>query len=340
MKVKVKDVAELAKVSTTTASLVLNHKPCRVSEKTKERIFRIFNELTYQQENYGIFQGLKKVNCVGLILPEYENPFFLSLAVHIAKIAEERGYTVFQCWVSEGFASFKNAMECLIGKNIDGIIVVAPESIDKEGIRLIKSLQTAQIPLVLLDRAVYSVFSDFVSSDNKYGGRCATEHLIINGHQKIGIILGGGATYTADKRLEGYKEALARHKIAGHEEWVYRGSYSQESGYEGAGALRKQGVTAIFATNDLIARGIYRYAQDHGLQIGTDLSVVGYDNTEICDWLVPPLTSVEQNMLSMGEAAVDLLLRQMEEEEHPKPAQNYYYMPLLRQRKSVGSPKK
>lgn len=336
MKIKVKDVAALAKVSATTASLVLNQKPCRVSEETKERIFRIYEELRYQQENYGIFQGFKKVNCIGLIVPEHENPFFLSLAEQIVERAEEKGYTVFLCYAGKTFESLKNIIECFIGKNMDGVLLIPPETIDKEGIRLIKSLQTSGMPLVLVDRAVYSVFCDFVTSDNKYGGKCATEYLIACGHEKIGIIMGGGSTYTADKRLEGYKEALAKHKIVWEERYIYRGIYAPESGYAGAEALRKQGVTAIFATNDLIAKGIYQYAEESGLQIGKDLSVVGYDDTKLCEFLEPPLASMEQNIFSMAETAVDLMLKQIKEEEHPTPAQNFYYTPILHKRASVG----
>ena len=336
MKVKVKDVAELAGVSPTTASLVLNHKECRVADETKERIFRVAEELKYQQENYGIFQGFKKVKSIGLIVPDIGNPFYSRMAQDISKQAWEWEYTVFQCNINQEFLSFRNAVECLIGKNTDGVILIPPEKIDKEGIKLVKSLQNSRIPMVLLDRAVYTVFCDFVTADNKLGGRIATEHLIQNGHSRIGVLLGGEDSYTAKKRLEGYREVLSRHKIAFDEHLLYQGEYSVESGYQGATYFHKMGVDAIFAANDQLAEGIYRYAGEQDLRIGTDLSVVGYDDTERGRWLNPPLTSVNQSGQGMAEKAVELLIQRIQEEDGETPAKNFYFTPVLAERESVA----
>ena len=107
MKVKVKDIAAQAGVSTTAVSLVLNHKPCRIAEDTKEKIFRVAAKLEYQQKNYGIFQGFKKVKTLGLIIPEIDNPFFAQLAESLTRHASQAGYTVFQCSVGNDFNFLK-----------------------------------------------------------------------------------------------------------------------------------------------------------------------------------------------------------------------------------------
>lgn len=250
------------------------------------------------------------------------------------KAAREYGYTVFQCGIKQEFVSFRDAVECLIGKNVDGVVLIPPEQIDKAGIDLVKALQNSRIPLLLLDRAVYSVFCDFVTADNKQGGRLAAEALIRQGHRQIDIIMGGANTYTARKRMEGYREAFARNQMAIEDHFIVQGEYTLEAGCRGAKELFEKGVRAMFASNDCIARGVYRFADERGLKIGRDLSVVGYDNTEICRWLQPPLTSIDQNTGQMAEKAVELLIRRIEGGDG-KPARNYYFTPVLVERNSV-----
>lgn len=351
MKVKVKDIAAQAGVSTTAVSLVLNHKPCRIAEDTKEKIFRVAAELEYQQKNYGIFQGFKKVKTLGLIIPEIDNPFFAQLAEQISYYAAQSGYTVFQCNVGEDFASFKNAVECLIAKTCDGVLLTAPQSITPEGIKLVKYLQNSRIPMVLLDRAVYSVFCDFVTCDNKRGGRLAAEYLISHGHTHVGVLLGGENTYTARTRLEGFWSAFAANHLPLDQVLTYQGTFSRQTGYAGARALYEQGIRAFFAENDQIAEGVYEFAREMELTIGKEISVIGYDDTRFSRILVPKLTTIGQDIGGMAEKAVELAIEKIEFKENGTnkksssgtapgtriPGQNYYFPPELREGESVAA---
>ena len=351
MKVKVKDIAAQAGVSTTAVSLVLNHKPCRIAEDTKEKIFRVAAELEYQQKNYGIFQGFKKVKTLGLIIPEIDNPFFAQLAEQISYYAAQSGYTVFQCNVGEDFASFKNAVECLIAKTCDGVLLTAPQSITPEGIKLVKYLQNSRIPMVLLDRAVYSVFCDFVTCDNKRGGRLAAEYLISHGHTHVGVLLGGENTYTARTRLEGFWSAFAANHLPLDQVLTYQGTFSRQTGYDGARTLYEQGIRAFFAENDQIAEGVYEFAWEMGLTIGKELSVIGYDDTRFSRMLAPKLTTIGQDIGGMAEKAVELAIEKIEFKENGTnkksssgtapgtriPGQNYYFPPELREGESVAT---
>lgn len=351
MKVKVKDIAAQAGVSTTAVSLVLNHKPCRIAEDTKEKIFRVAAELEYQQKNYGIFQGFKKVKTLGLIIPEIDNPFFAQLAEKISYYAAQSGYTVFQCNVGEDFASFKNAVECLIAKTCDGVLLTAPQSITPEGIKLVKYLQNSRIPMVLLDRAVYSVFCDFVTCDNKRGGRLAAEYLISHGHTHVGVLLGGENTYTARTRLEGFWSAFAANHLPLDQVLTYQGTFSRQTGYAGAKTLYEQGIRAFFAENDQIAEGVYEFAREMELTIGKEISVIGYDDTRFSRILVPKLTTIGQDIGGMAEKAVELAIEKIEFKENGTnkksssgtapgtriPGQNYYFPPELREGESVAA---
>lgn len=335
MKIKVKDIAKAAGVSPTTVSLVLNNRPSRIAEDTKEHIFRIAREMQFQKETEINFTEFKKVRTIGMMIPAGSNAFYHSLGEEAAKCALLCGYTVFQCYTGDEIDGFYSALEGVMAKNVDGLIVIPPASMNKENAKMLKSVQKSGVPLVLLDRAAYNVFCDFVTADNKHGGRIATEYMIKHGHKKIGMITAESNIYTSRKRLEGYREALASSKISFDKELIFYGDCSMETGRLGAGSLIGRGVTAIVAGNDQIACGVYLYAREHGLTVPEDISVIGYDNQELCGVLQAPLTSVDQNAKTMASKAVEVLLRQIDGEEEEAPPRNYYFTPYIAERGSV-----
>lgn len=336
MKVKIKDIAKAAGVSPTTVSLVLNKKPSRIADDTREQVLKIAREMQFQNETGIDCSGFGKVKTLGLLVPDAMNSFYHQLAEEVAKNAFMRGYLLFQCYTDDSLECFCKAVEGLMSKNVDGIIVIPPRTLDKENIKLLKSAQKSHVPLVLLDRAAYSLFCDLVTADNKHGGRIAAEYMIERGHKRIGCMMGDSRIYTAQKRLEGYREALAAHKIPFETSLVYQGNYDIDSGFKGAGELVNQGVTAIVAGNDLMAFGIYVYAKTNSLSIPDDLSVIGYDNTELCRFMDVPLTSVDQNACTMASKAVEVLLKWVErDEQEEEPVRNYYFTPHIVERKSV-----
>lgn len=338
MKVKVKDIAKVAGVSPTTVSLVLNNRPSRIAEDTKEHILRVAREMQFQKESEIDFSEFKKVKTLGMVVPDVMSSFYHRLAEETSKYAFYRDYTVFQCYTNDDIRCFYMAIEGLMAKNVAGIIVIPPRTMDKENVKLLKSLQKSGVPMVLLDRAAYTVFCDFVTADNKHGGRIATEYMIRNGHSRIGCMVGEANIYTSRKRVEGYREALAAAKIPFDKELVYYGNFDIESGREGMAALREKGVTAVVAGNDLMAYGVYLHAKEHRLSIPGDISVIGYDNTELCALMDVPLTSVDQNTDTMASKAVEVLLHRIEEPDgdEPEPARNYYFTPFIVERGSVG----
>jgi len=338
LKVKVKDIAKAAGVSATAVSLVLNDKPCRLSEATKEHILRIAREMRFQNENHMNFTSAGRVKTVGLVIPDVQNLFYQQVSLAVSRYLEAEGYVVFQCGVDEDLKTCYHALECLTAKNVDGIIVIPPciHSKDDKLIKMMKSLQDSGVPMILVDRAVYSVFCDFITADNKQGGKLAAGYLISKGHKKIGCILGGKEVYTVRKRLEGYKQALAQNGIAFDEDLVYYGEFDEETGVQGAKELCQKGVSAIFAGSDEIAYGVYQYAGSHGLRIPDDLSVIGFDNTRLCTLLQPNLTSIDQNAFQIGERAAEVILQNINPADQEEGPRNYYFTPFLVERESVA----
>lgn len=180
------------------------------------------------------------------------------------------------------------------------------------------------MPLVLLDRAVYSIFSDFVTTDNKYGGRAAAEKLVQAGAKQIGCILGPAQVYTTKKRYQGFQEGVALIKAHYREQDVFHGSFTEESGRTAFETLYAQGCDGFFVENDMMAKGVLAAAKEKGIHIGENckFAVYDYEGTE-------NVISVRQNLSLMAEKAIDRLIERIEEPEKLMPAGNFYITPLV-----------
>ena len=210
MKVKAKDIAKAAGVSTTAVSLVLNGKDSRISEATKEKILRISREMAFQSEITVQPGGSQRVKTLGLVLPDLKDPVFYKLLIYIQEYAFQKGYIVFFCACGDDVERCCTIVEGLVVKNVDGLAVVAPSTLEKDD-SLTKTLHTVQdngVPLVLLDRAVYSIFSDFVTTDNKYGGRAAAEKLVQAGAKQIRLYSGPAQVYTTKSAIRVFRKVL------------------------------------------------------------------------------------------------------------------------------------
>lgn len=210
-------------------------------------------------------------------------------------------------------------------KNVDGLAVVAPSTLEKDD-SLTKTLHTVQdngVPLVLLDRAVYSIFSDFVTTDNKYGGRAAAEKLVQAGAKQIGCILGPAQVYTTKSAIRVFRKVLpsSRH-ITGNR------MFFTEALPRNLGAPRLKRcmhrAAMAFCGNDRMAKGVLAAAKEKGIHIGENckFAVYDYEGTE-------NVISVRQNLSLMAEKAVDRLIERIEEPEKLMPAGNFYITPLV-----------
>lgn len=339
MRVKVKDIAKALGLSPTTVSLVLNDKPSRISEDTKRKIFAIAQEMQYKERKSSVEEKIK-AKIIGVIIPNSENMFYQKCLKRIEDVLNNYDYGVFRYDVSDSPEKCFKAIENLNSRLVDGIIIIPPNNINTEEHyeKMLSYFNNAKIPMILFDRAVYSVFCDFITGDNKYGAHIGTEYLIQNGHKKIGLIVGEKSAYITRKRIQGYRETLEDNYIEFDESLIIYGDFKEESGKLAAKELIEKGVTAIFAGNDLMAYGIYKYAKKEGISIPEDLSIIGYDNTEICNMLSFRLTTIDQNAENMGEKAADVMIghfkKKKYEKDQTKP-RTYYFTPFLVEGESV-----
>lgn len=337
MKITIRDVAKAAGVSPASVSLVLNNKPSRISEKTKQRIFETAGELGYLTESMHTQNTARhSSNTIGVIVPGIRNIFSLGYLLGIEAYAELYGYRIVSCDLGYTTGKCLDYLSFLRESGASGVILMPPEDVSRHenGRLLEEAICSSDKPCILIGSPSEHNYTDFVTSDYKSGAYTATDHLIRNGHSRIAFLSSHPDLYSSRKKLEGYKEALLFYGIAAEDSLISIGAGTSESGYSAAGSFLQNGATAVLSVNDVMAFGMYRYASEHGLRIGEDLSVVCFNNSEYCEYLTPPLTSISEEYAAMGRKACERLIRRITNED-PDGPKSSYFVPKLIERQSV-----
>jgi LacI family transcriptional regulator len=309
MAITIKDIAKKANVSIATVSRVMNNKADDIREETKQRVLNVIKEHDYQPNSIARSMVTKKTATIGLIIPDIRNPFFPELVRGVEDFSKINNYSVILCNSDGDIEREKEYLNLMKEKSVDGVIYTyAYGGFDD----CIDEILNNKIPIVLLDRSRDDEKFSRVSIDNEKAGYIATKHLIELSHENIGCITGPDYIMGSRDRLKGYKSALKEAGLAINQAFIKTGDYQMEGGYLAAKELLKENrVTAIFAFNDLMAFGVYQAAQEFGLTIPDDLSVVGFDNIKYNQLLQPKLTTIEQPTYRMGQLATEILLNQI-----------------------------
>ncbi len=337
MKATIKEIAERVGVSSASVSLVLNQKECRISEETRQKIFDSARELGYIRKKDRVKSKSRYGGrLIALIYPRLQNELIEECMQGIEEYASLYDYHVFQLYCSEATQKCIEQIELAEFLGAAGLILVPPNDMNTgdNHILLGEALKRSKIQYLLLDKAVYKVFCDFITADNRLGASMAMDHLLGYGHRRIGILAGKKEIYNTRKRVEGYRDSLALGGLDYDEDLVYYGEYSRQSGYEGAGYLLSKGVTGMVSCNGEISLGVYEYARENQKVIGKDISIVSFGNLREARWVCPTLTSIIQPGEQMGRKAVEVLISRLRHEEIGGIHTNYF-TPTLRQGESV-----
>jgi LacI family transcriptional regulator len=307
-----RDVAEHAGVSVTTVSHVVNNTRT-VNPDTRSRVEEAMRVMGYQPNVVARSLRRGKTHTIGIILPDSANPYFAEVVRGIEDTSFSQGYSVILCNSDNDLDKERLYTNVLLEKQVDGIIFVAAGLSGKN----IHHLKDRGIPLVLVDRRVPEVEADYVLTDNQGGGRLATRHLIDLGHRAIACIAGPEGIKLSSDRIAGYRHALEEAGFAIQPDLIIEGDFQFQSGYIAAQSLfgKRKEPTAIFACNDLMAIGVYRFAHEKGLRIPEQLSIVGFDDIRLAAFTHPPLTTIRQPKHTMGSTAAKLLLERMNQRD-------------------------
>ncbi|MEM7347018.1 MAG: LacI family DNA-binding transcriptional regulator [Chloroflexota bacterium] len=312
--VTIRDVAKAAGVSVSTVSRVLNDKD-DVAAETYEKVQAVIAELGYASSLAAKSMRSHKTNVIGLVIPELEDPFAVQVIQGVNQAIKGLDfdlliYTSGDINIDSWVAREQQYVSLLNGSVVDGIIVVTPAG----------RTFTTNFPLVAIDPHLDSADFPAVIAANKEGALSVMTYLLELGHRRIGFITGRPYLQSAIQRLEGYKAGLEKANILIDPDLIQEGNFTQEIGYKCAKALLTlpNPPTAIFAANDSSAIGAIQAANELGLHIPDDLSVVGFDNILASPYVNGGLTTVDQYIEKMGHAAVKMLIELIQQKSLDK----------------------
>lgn len=297
------DVAAAAGVSVPTVSKVINRRG-DVSAATRTRVLEAMNDTGYRMRP---FASMDRSGIIDILIDGVRSPWAMEVLDGAEHAAARHGYTLAITSTLTGSFNVKDWVDSVLSRRSDGVVFVLSRTNSGE----LDALAELHSAVVLLDPVGESdPRLSTVGATNWSGGVTATEHLLSLGHRRIGFIGGPPALQCSRDRYEGYAAALRRYGIEPQPELVTDGNFLEGSGRTGAARFfdLPERPTAIFAASDLQAAGVYEEARRRGLSIPEDLSVVGFDDTVICNYLWPALTTVRQPLADMAREAIRLVI--------------------------------
>jgi LacI family transcriptional regulator len=327
----IKDIAKLVGVSVSTVSYALND-DAKVSRATRDKILEAARQLNYQKN--GLASDLKRsrTQTIALIVTDLAGPYYAELVKGIQDVSIANGYDLIACSTHGGANS--TAVKFLTEKRVDGAIVLA-HNISEE---IIAGNARKEFPIILLDRQVESPFVVNLEVDNEEGAYMATSHLIALGHRNIAYISGGKESRLHELRFQGFLRALTEHGLHYQNRYNIKSLFTREAGYNTVKMLIALGnlPTAMVFANDEMAIGGLQAFQENGIRVPDDISVVGFDDIELAQYVTPALTTVRQPKYDRGAMAAHLLLQCMDGQD----VQKYYNLPTeLIVRRSTAAPR-
>lgn len=317
----IKDIARLAGVGVSTVSRVINDHP-DVKDETREKILKIIRESNYIPNNSARILKKNNTNNIGVLVKGVFNPFFSEMISIIGNRINEAGYTII---LQQNDYATEDDVDNLIAfvkeKRLQGIICLGGNFLNIND----ESFQFLDIPVVLtsvntLSKESKSKFSS-IGIDNVLAAKASIQYLIDKGHRNIGILLGEkNDVGISGLRLEGYKKALEENNIPYSEENVFIGDYDYSGAYRVTKEIinNRKDITAIFSISDIMAVGAAKSVIDQGLQVGEDISIMGFDGMDISKYYNPGITTVKQPKKNMANNSIDLLLALLAKKEEHK----------------------
>ncbi|MFD7154214.1 LacI family DNA-binding transcriptional regulator [Kribbella sp. NPDC059898] len=321
-RVRIVDVAALAGVSITTVSHALSgRRP--VSERTREKVQRAIEELSYRPNEAARSLRGQPTTTVAVIVPDITNPFYPQLARGMQDVLSPKGYQALICSSDAEPVSRREIVEQMLARRVDGICISGyyDDHTDAE------PAVDAGVPVVLFGhRAPYPGIST-VTTDDVGAGRLATEHLLSRGRERIAFISGPSSTGPSDvgppaDRVAGYRAALAAAGIRIDDELVVHGAISREGGAAGMDRLLAldRPPQAVVCTNDFVAIGAMQEALDRGLDVPGDVALIGFDDIDAAALVRPGLTTMAVAIRRQGQAAAQLILDRIADPDQPPQA--------------------
>jgi len=314
-----KDIAQIAGVSVATVSKVLNGVG-GISQETTDHILSIAKDLNYRPNLYARNLKTRQSHTIGIITEDMTVFNAPPIIDGIGACCEKRGFH----YLLENLRLYKlgvdpvldvndhseivnEAINFMMSMQVDGLIYLSCHSHKVVHLPSIKDTHFVCTYCSCTDTTVPSILYD-----DRRAGYDVAKYLIGAGHTSIGVITGPAISTHSVKRLTGYQEALFDLGITYNPKLTVHGDWSRDSGFQLTQNLIKSGVTAIFSQNDIMAMGVIDYCMQHGIEVGRDLALIGFDNREISTVCRPTLTTIELPLFDIGHTSASILIDKIE----------------------------
>lgn len=304
----IKEVAQLAGVSPATVSRVLNGLPT-VDPDLATKVKAAVDETGYQPNRAARTLRRHVASVWALIISDIENPFFTAMVRGVEDVAHNAGYSVVLCNADEDLEKERRYMDIAIAEQMAGVIATPASEVDSD----FSALLDQGIPVVAVDRLPSEPSISSVRIDNVAGAELATTHLVDQGFKRIGFIGGPREVTTARERLEGYRTALSEAGVRIDNKLVLHADFRQAGGHKAMQTMLglEEPPDAVFAANNLMAIGALLAIREAGLEVPTDIGVVGWDDQRWSELIQPALTVVAQPVYLIGQRAGNVLLERI-----------------------------
>ncbi|WNQ09041.1 LacI family DNA-binding transcriptional regulator [Paenibacillus aurantius] len=323
----------MAGTSKSTVSRYLNGHP--VKQPTRDALEKAIRELRYHRNANARRLVLNRTHLIGVVVDDISNIFYSGILKGVEETVKSNGYSCMFLSRTSHYDRESAYLNMLHEGQADGLILVSFRKRDPEELRL---MAESGVPLALIGDDGGRPELIGIDVDNKGGIKELVGYLHSLGHERIGFIAGPESASASGARYRGYREAMEERGLPIRPEWTVPSEWTSETGYA---AMRKllngREVSAVLASNDDTAFGALQAAQEGGLRVPEDLSIVGFDDISAAAWSFPSLTTVRQPFRQMGMLAAQRLLARLEGTQEESPVRRRI-QPALVIRNSCGRP--
>ncbi|HLU23279.1 MAG TPA: LacI family DNA-binding transcriptional regulator [Bacillaceae bacterium] len=315
LKVTIKDVAKESGVSIATVSRVLNQVGF-VSDEVRARVLATVERMNYQPN--AVARSLKsdKTNIIGVIIPDISNPYYMTISKGIEDQIYQKGYNLIFCSSDESQEKERDLLQLLYGKRVDAIILSTSGGNED----LIKQIQKSGIPIILMDRKLDNMDTDFkidiVKENSVRGAYELTKHVLELGHKKIGVVNGPMHISTGRDRYEGFVKAMKQYNLEIDTKYIVDGHFTQKGGEEAAKYFMTlpEMPSIIIAFNNSMSFGVLLELVKNGYQLSKDINLASYGELEAAQILRgTDIIYVRQNPYRIGETIGGIIIKKLVE---------------------------
>ncbi|MDR3436722.1 LacI family DNA-binding transcriptional regulator [Telmatospirillum sp.] len=318
----IRDIAKHAKVSIATVSRTINRVPT-VDPALAKRVWKAIDELGYYPNTQARTLVSGKSRIFGLIISDVTNPFFPGIVQAFEEIAIQYDYEILLTSTVYDQQRMENAVRRMIERQVDGVAIVTFGMEEA----LLEHLRFRKLPLVFIDVGPPLPLVSNIRIQYQIGIRQAVQHLASLGHRRIAFVSGPPGLKSGDARILAFQNAMAEKNLEVPGAMIVSGHHSIEGGlaaFEQLAALPER-PSAVMCSNDISAIGVMRKAYELGIQVPRDLSVIGFDDIRLAQFVIPPLTSIRMSQSELARLAFHALLADVERAT-PQPKGTEYFL--------------